>query len=135
MKNLKKIIAGLILIALILLGYRFLEAKVGGGSGGGSGSFQASLIGGQTEGVSDLCCNGTILEFSSVEPQNQNILDGEALWETGKTDSYDYGNEFSEGYWTLGTVSQGVCITIESECESSENVQVINLIGTGGTTD
>ncbi len=92
----------------------------------------ATLIGGTTGGVSDVCCNGIVLSFDSIDSSNRSILDGDALWETGSTNSYNYHNEFTEGYYTLGLLSQGQCITIESECESAENIPVIKHVGTNG---
>jgi hypothetical protein len=95
-----------------------------------SGSSVALLIGGTTEGVSDFCCNGLVLEFDSVNPAIPLILDGEAIFVPGISDSYDNGNEYSEEYNTLGKLGPGVCVTPDSECESVEYMPEIQVIGT-----
>lgn len=115
---------------LVFFGNNSVIAQSTGGS-----SMMATLIGGTTEGVSDVCCNGIVLEFDSIDSSNMNILDGEALYgfSTGVTQSYDHHNEFTEGYYTLGLLSQGMCMTIDSECEDSESMPLIKHIGTGGS--
>jgi hypothetical protein len=95
-------------------------------------SFLATLIGGQTNGVSDLCCNGVVLDFDSVDSTNISILDGEALFVPGISSSYDHGNEYSSGYNTVGNLITGLCVTIESECESVDSMPIIISIGTSG---
>ena len=91
----------------------------------------ATLIGGTTGGVSDLCCNGIIVEFDSNFPTNMNILDGEALIVPLISGLYDSGNEMTEGYNTLGKVTPfGICVTIESECYSVEMMTQVISVGT-----
>lgn len=90
----------------------------------------ATLIGGTTNGVSDVCCNGVVLDFDSVNQANPLILDGEALFDPVLSTSYDNGNEYSSGYNVLGNVMQWICITVESECYSSESILRIRNIGT-----
>lgn len=87
-------------------------------------------IGGETQGVADLCCNGIVLDFDSVNPLSPYILDGEALWVPLLSSSYQNGNEFSSGYNVLGTLMPGLCITIESECYTPEYKITIRTIGT-----
>ncbi len=101
-------------------------------SSSGASGYIATMIGGETEGVSSetTCCNGVVLEFSSDFPANQFILDGEALFVPGISTSYDYGNEYSEGYHTLGTVRQGLCFIPDDYCESVESILEIRVIGT-----
>jgi len=92
----------------------------------------ATLIGGRTLGVIDVCCNGIVLGFTSVQPLNPNILYGSALFSVG-SQSYDHGNEFSAGFCSLGSLIPNVCVDIESECESSSYMPQVNQIGTGAS--
>ncbi len=89
-------------------------------------------IGGETEGVSDLCCNGLVLEFSSISPLSPWILDGEALFVPGLSAGFANGNEYSEGYNTLGTLMPGLCLTISSECYTPEYKITVRTVGTSG---
>jgi hypothetical protein len=95
-------------------------------------SFTATLIGGETNGVTDVCCNGVVLDFDSVNPLNLSILDGEALFDPVLSTSYDNGNEYSSGYNVLGNIMPWMCITVSSECESAEQIPRIRNIGTAG---
>lgn len=95
-----------------------------------SSSYTATLIGGETEGIADFCCNGLVLEFDSVSQANTFILDGEAIFVTGISDTYDNGNEYSEGYNTIGKLRPGLCFLPDEECESAEYIPEIQLIGT-----
>lgn len=114
---------------------------MGGSSGGGSSSgssgnsgsqYVATVIGGKTGGVNDdeTCCNGVVLDFTSVNKANVFILDGYALYVPGISESYDHGNEFSEGYNVLGTVGPEVCLIPSSECYEAEYILGIRVIGT-----
>lgn len=96
-------------------------------------AYTAVAIGGETQGVTDLCCNGVILDFDSVNPLSPWILDGEALFVPGLSSSYENGNEFSSGYNVLGTVRPGICVTVESECYSVEYHLEIGVIGTSAS--
>lgn len=106
----------------------------GSSSGGSSGAseYTAVAIGGKTEGVSDdtTCCNGVVLKFSSVNPASPWILDGEAIFVPLISESYDHGNEYSEGYNVLGTVRPGLCFLPDDYCESFEYIHEIGVIGT-----
>ena len=93
-------------------------------------AYTATTIGGQTNGVTDLCCNGVVLDFDSINPLNPFILNGEALFVPLLSGSYSNGNEFSSGYNTLGTVVPGICLTVESECYTPEYKLTIRKIGT-----
>jgi hypothetical protein len=95
-------------------------------------SYTATLIGGETNGVSDVCCNGVVLDFDSINPLNLSILDGEALFDPILSSSYDNGNEYSSGYNVLGNIMPWMCITVSSECESAEQIPRIRNIGTAG---
>ncbi len=94
--------------------------------------YTATLIGGTTNGVTDVCCNGVVLDFDSVNPLNLAILDGEALFDPILSTSYDNGNEFSSGYNVVGSIMPWTCITVESECYSVEVIPRIRMIGTSG---
>ncbi len=94
--------------------------------------YLAISIGGETNGVSDVCCNGVVLDFDSVAPLSPWILDGEALFVPGLSASYSNGNEFSSGYNTLGTLMPGICLTVSSECYTPEYKITIRTIGTSG---
>ncbi len=94
--------------------------------------YTATLIGGTTNGVTNVCCNGVVLDFDSVNPLNLFILDGEALFDPILSTSYDHGNEFTSGYNVVGTIMPWTCITVESECYSVEVLPRIRTIGTGG---
>ena len=128
----KKILAGFLFTALLFISYLtfFGPDSVVAQSGGSGSSYMATLIGGETEGVSDVCCNGIILSFSSINSNNQNILDGDAMFVPKSSESYDNGNEFSEGYNTLGLLSQSICLDIAQECESGDIMPQIKVIGT-----
>ncbi len=95
-------------------------------------SIMATLIGGTTNGVSDICCNGVVLDFDSISPMNMSILDGEAIFVPIVSRSYDNGNEYSSGYNVIGNLMPGVCVQVEAECESVESMPVIRNIGTSG---
>lgn len=128
--------AFLFLNYLVFLGENSVIAQSIGG-GGGATSFLTTLIGGETQGISSddipLCCNGIKLEFSSIDSSNMYIVDEgtPVLWDWVDTLSYQNGNEFTEGYYTVGLLARGQCITIESECEETEDIPVIKVIGTG----
>lgn len=95
-------------------------------------SFMATLIGGTTNGSTDICCNGIILDFDSQDQTNLYILDGEALFMPIFSRSYVEGNEQSSGYNVLGNLVPGLCLDVEAECESATQIPVIKSIGTSG---
>ncbi len=127
---LEKIIVSFVFVAFIALNYFVFFGK--NSVIAQSIDITAVAIGGKTEGVSDLCCNGIILDFESIDSGNPWILDGEAIFVPISSQSYDHGNEFTEGYYTLGKLSTGICLTITSECESADVMPQIKVIGTGG---
>ena len=93
-------------------------------------NFLAQIIGGQTEGVSGLCCNGVKLSFTSADPSHIFLLDGEALYTPVLTQSYQHGNEFTQGYNTIGKLMPGICLEISEDCAPGEPIPQILLIGT-----
>lgn len=97
-------------------------------------SILATLIGGTTDGVTDVCCNGVVLEFSSQNTLNTSILDGEALFVPVVSTSYSSGNEYSSDYATLGTIMPGLCFDVEDECYSVSSMPIIKTLGTSGKT-
>lgn len=111
---------------LIFDEHKKTEAQISGYTG--------FLIGGTTEGIDEVCCNGVKLSFDSVSPMNQFILDGEALFTPIVSTSYREGNELTQGYCTLGVNFPGVCLTVSSECYTPEYIMTIRSIGTGGAT-
>jgi hypothetical protein len=131
-----KISVSILFCAFVVAGYFVFYSPNSVIAQSGGSSFITFLIGGETKGISNsgtpLCCNGIKLEFGSVDSNNQYIVDqGEpVLWEPGMSQSYDSGNEFTQGYNTVGLLTPGQCITISSECESTENINVIRIIGT-----
>lgn len=136
---LEKIIVTSVFVAFIALNYFvfFGKTSVIAQSVGGGGVSLVFLIGGETKGISTssdmpLCCNGVKLEFSSIDSNNPYIVDeGEpVLWAFGTTGSYLNGNELTEDYNTLGRLTSGQCITIISECEATEDINVIKVVGT-----
>ena len=128
-------LCGLYIFGFAMLGFQYIHSYIPLNSKTAEAqisSYTALSIGGETEGVSDLCCNGIVLDFSSVSPASPWILDGEALWVPLLSASYSNGNEFTSGYNTLGTLMPGICITIESECYTPEYKITIRTIGTSG---
>lgn len=126
-KNSIQIILGAVLVAVFIFSSNNISAQ--------SSSYTATLIGGETGGVEEVCCNGVIVSFESVNTLNPNILDGEAIIIPGVSQIYDHGNEMSEGYCALGKVTPyGVCVTIESECYSVEIMTQVISVGTSAGT-
>lgn len=122
-----------ILSCAMLLAFFILLAK--GVADAQSSSYTAMWIAGETGGVEDVCCNGVIVSFESIDSKNQYYLDGEAIIIPGVSKLYSAGNEMSEGYCTLGKVNQyGFCLTISSECESVEQYPQVVAVGTSAGT-
>jgi hypothetical protein len=93
-------------------------------------SFTATLIGGKTKGVTDVCCNGVVLGFSAADKTNIFVLDGDAIFIPGLSNSYLSGNEFTTQYNQLGNLLPSLCVTVESECESAKEIPMVWHIGT-----
>lgn len=131
-ENIKKTAPLTIIVLAVILAFGYQKFPVFAQSSGGVST--ATLIGGETKGITGACCNGLKLEFDSVKPSNIFILDGEALWTDGISQGFDHDNQTSSGYCALGKLRPALCFTIISECETSEYIPFITLLGTGGTT-
>lgn len=93
--------------------------------------FMVEHIGGKTKGTGDtMCCNGIVLDFESQEPMNPWILDGEAIFTPGISESYEAYNEFDEGYCTIGKLFTFICLDPENECAGGSIMPGILTVGT-----
>jgi hypothetical protein len=95
--------------------------------------FTATLIGGKTEGVQYVCCNGIRVAFDSIQMENPHILDGEAIITPGISELYKHGNEMTQGYYAVGSLLPGmVCLDPAEDCAPSGTYPQVLTVGTGG---
>lgn len=94
----------------------------------------ATMIGGKSNGYSDTCCTGFIIDFEAVDSSQPLILNDEAMYQPGFSTSYSYYTETSGGGCALGTLKgQGYCLDPGEECESGSFYPLINTVGTSQT--
>jgi len=91
----------------------------------------ATLIGGHTEGIEDICCNALIISFTRIPLLSIYIVDGKVMYGPSSK-GYQNDNELSEGYCALGTLSTSFCLDPVQECESGELMKEVDLVGTSG---
>lgn len=91
----------------------------------------ALYIGGYTLGPGKTkCCNGTSVAFSSIDLKIPVILNGEALFIPGVSQTLLYGKQLLPSYCTLGFLVPGACLTAASECQTPVNMPMILYVGT-----
>lgn len=96
--------------------------------------YTARFIGGTTGGPRDICGAGAILNFNSNQKFNPFVLDGNAIWLTGFTDSNLSFREFTPGACTIGKLLPGLYSTNILGCVDLRPrlLPIIQTIGTSG---
>lgn len=119
-----------IAIALIAIVVVFTYAFIARNNVGAQASI-AQMIGGKTQGVQQVCCNGLILGFESVNSAQPLILDGEAIYMPGLSASFSYYLESASSSCSLGKLlGQVPCLDPGEECASSGSYPLIATVGT-----